>query len=100
MTDGMSMDEARAELARIKSLPSANDRPVHLRCTPVPSGTGPAGETCRTCKHLCHTGHDGKYLKCGLCREMWTHGPATDLRARWPACAKWETKEDQQNANA
>lgn len=53
-------------------------------------GTGPEGETCGTCAHLVHTGNSGRYLKCGLMRKDWTHGPGTDLRARWPACSKWE----------
>lgn len=52
-------------------------------------GTGPAGETCRTCAHLAHCGRRGRYLKCLLERARWTCGPGTDVRASSPACSKW-----------
>lgn len=55
-------------------------------------GTGPAGETCRTCEHLAHTGNRGRYLKCRLERARWTGGPGTDIKAGSPACSKWEPK--------
>lgn len=59
----------------------------------MPPGTGPAGETCRTCTHkVMQGGVAGHYLKCGLNRAHWTGGYATDIRARDPACAKWEMK--------
>lgn len=57
-------------------------------------GTGPEGETCRTCEHIERVSyHDRVYLKCGLVE--WTHGPGTDIRAKSPACSKWEKKSDQ-----
>ena len=53
-------------------------------------GTGPAGETCGSCKHLERTGRSGKcFPKCALTRACWTHGPKTDIRIRWAACSKW-----------
>lgn len=58
-------------------------------------GTGPQGETCRSCKHYAHNrGSEGRskpYPKCGLMRPLWTNGPGTDIKARSPACSKWET---------
>lgn len=53
-------------------------------------GTGPAGETCGTCKHIVRVQHAKVYLKCGLNRAKWTGGGATDIRSRWAACSKWE----------
>lgn len=52
-------------------------------------GTGPAGETCRTCWHLVRVRHAKAYLKCGLERSRWTGGPGTDVKAGSPACSKW-----------
>lgn len=50
-------------------------------------GTGPAGETCGSCKH-CASGN--RYSKCALNRARWTHGRATDILVRSPACRHWE----------
>lgn len=55
-------------------------------------GTGPTGETCRTCAHLARVRHSKKYLKCLLERHRWTNGPGTDIRASSPACKRWEPK--------
>ena len=52
-------------------------------------GLGPVGETCKTCVNICHTGNRGKFKKCGLMREVWTHGKGTDIRAKSPACQLW-----------
>jgi hypothetical protein len=62
------------------------------RAHPAPVGSGPAGETCGTCKSYCSVEHHNKrWRKCRLVR--WTHGPGTDIRKRDPACAGWEQKE-------
>ncbi|HRJ61472.1 MAG TPA: hypothetical protein PKZ99_09890 [Azospirillaceae bacterium] len=54
-------------------------------------GSGPMGQTCGGCWHLNKVGHHGKsYHKCGLVR--WTHGAATDIRLKDPACSGWEAK--------
>lgn len=63
--------------------------------TPHRPGSGPAGQTCGTCKHLEHVEHHDKhYLKCGLMRALWSRGPGTDIRAKWPACRRWEATEN------
>lgn len=56
-------------------------------------GTGPKDETCGSCKHLVRKQMASVYLKCGLCRQWWTGGGGTDIKARSPACSKW-TAED------
>lgn len=53
-------------------------------------GSGPQGETCRTCKHLARISLGKTYLKCGLMKKRWTGGPGTDVRARDAACQLWE----------
>lgn len=57
-------------------------------------GTGPKGETCKTCKHLYRNRQSKVYLKCLLIRARWTGGPGTDIRAGDPACLKWEKRSD------
>lgn len=57
-------------------------------------GTGPEGETCRTCANLARTlGTQRAYLKCGLMRAKWTRSRGTDVLARDPACKFWEAEK-------
>ena len=50
-------------------------------CTPAPVGSGPEGETCRTCT----------YPRCGQMRFEWAPTtPTADVRPRWPACNYWK----------
>jgi hypothetical protein len=67
-------------------------RPTNRRGYAAQPGTGPAGETCKTCRHACRTNEQGskQYWKCGLRRSDWTGGYGTDILARSPACSKWE----------
>jgi hypothetical protein len=54
-------------------------------------GSGPDGETCKTCAHYTRVHYQaGIFRKCGLNEAKWTHGPGSDIKARSPACAKWE----------
>lgn len=62
------------------------DRP---RGHAAPPGTGPEGEKCKTCCHLVRVRYAKVYLKCGLIRAKWSHGPRTDIRANSSACEKW-----------
>lgn len=57
-----------------------------------PPGTGPAGETCKSCKHIARIRlRSGKvFRKCELARERWTHGPGSDILAGAAACRAWE----------
>lgn len=64
-------------------------RPV----TPALICSGPAGETCRTCKHRVHVQYrDYQYQKCGLMRRHWTHGKGSDIKAAWSACRCWAAR--------
>jgi hypothetical protein len=53
-------------------------------------GTGPKGETCKTCKHcFVRKMYSGKgYTKCELIKE--TRGRGTDILQKSPACSRWE----------
>jgi hypothetical protein len=53
-------------------------------------GTGPAGETCGTCKHIFRNHMAKTYLKCGKNRANWTGGEGSDIRAKDAACKFWE----------
>lgn len=59
---------------------------------PRPPGSGPDGETCKTCKNLARVVHAKTYLKCALMRANWTGGAGTDIKAGDPACDKWEAR--------
>lgn len=58
-------------------------------------GTGPAGETCGSCKYMARCGNGGSktWRKCELMQLKWTGGPKTDVLARSPACRRWEAAE-------
>ena len=60
----------------------------------APPGSGPKGETCRTCLHFTRIRYAGTYRKCGLMRQHWTHGQGTDILARAPACNRWEKPDE------
>jgi hypothetical protein len=64
------------------------DRGVH----PLTRGKArPDLGTCGTCAHLARQGGTaGSYLKCA--RGPRTRGPATDVRAAWPACDRYEAQ--------
>lgn len=55
-------------------------------------GSGPSGETCKTCRHsFARSMTSKRYWKCGLVPI--THGPATDIRVGSPACSKWQASQ-------
>jgi len=61
---------------------------------PAPKGSGPDGETCRTCENACRVNGGSKYYwKCGLLRHAWTRGLGTDIRLKAPACSHWQAKQ-------
>ncbi len=60
----------------------------------APPGSGPTGETCGSCKNLTRRRFAKEYLKCALMRAHWTGGAGTDVRAKDPACSRWEKDDD------
>ncbi len=48
----------------------------------APRGSGPEGETCKTCVHSYHYEYAKRYWKCD------------DIRLKWAACARWEKKPE------
>jgi hypothetical protein len=55
---------------------------------PASPGSGPEGESCKTCCHCRRVEHhDQNYFKCALVLE--TRGAGTDIRLKSPACSKW-----------
>lgn len=54
-------------------------------------GPGPGGRTCSSCNRLIMRQWDKTYYKCELRQN--TRGSKTDHRVNWPACAKWEQRQ-------
>jgi hypothetical protein len=50
-------------------------------------GTGPADQTCGSCRHCVRS---SRWAKCGLNEARWTHSRTTDILTRSPACKYWE----------
>ena len=61
-----------------------------------PPGTGPAGETCGSCKHrtINRMRSDRTFPKCLLARHKWTGGRGSDILVRSPACSAWEKQDE------
>lgn len=60
-------------------------------CTPDKVGTGPPGETCKSCTSCVRIKwHDKTYHKCKLMEKYWTHGGGSDIKLKWDACKSWE----------
>jgi hypothetical protein len=61
----------------------------------APPGTGPAGETCKTCEHFWRKrGHSKVYRKCGHPKAHRSNCTATDIKASALACRLWERAAD------
>lgn len=68
--------------------------PIQRTCTPWPIGSGPAGESCGSCRHAVptHSGSGKRFYKCALVRAYWTRGDGSDIKLRWSACRSWQAK--------
>jgi hypothetical protein len=70
--------------------------PPKRRTTPTPNGyawtpgSGPDGETCGSCKHSFRGWGAKVFYKCLLTKSMHTHGRATDVLLKSPACKFFE----------
>ena len=80
----ITVEEARELLKRTKR------KPTPPKGYAAPPGTGPVGETCKTCRHYALRHFSKTYRKCGLMMAHWTGGPGSDIRAGAPACRLWE----------
>lgn len=60
-------------------------------------GSGPSGETCKTCAHAVKISLSKNYWKCGLCRANWTSSIRTDIRLKSLACQFWQAKPIDEN---
>ncbi len=56
----------------------------------APPGTGPHGESCKSCANLFRNRQGKVYLKCKLMEYKWTGGRKTDVLASAPACREWQ----------
>jgi hypothetical protein len=75
-------------------VPPFHPRSKRRVCTPDVPGSGPPKILCKGCRHLRRLEHNTRtYLKCGLMQHHWTHGPASDIKAGWPACSKFAPTE-------
>lgn len=61
----------------------------------APIGSGPQGETCKSCQHAYCRSFAKTYWKCALVKA--TGGPGSDIRLKWAACSRWEAKQGSSN---
>jgi hypothetical protein len=82
------MKDLFGEEISIDSLPAFDLRkPTQPNGYAATPGGGPRGETCAGCKHFARR---GRYPKCLLVKDRWTHGAGSDIKAKSPACARFE----------
>lgn len=87
---GNEITEAEAREIVKRQRRSRDPKPKGYAALP---GTGPQGETCKTCRHLYRRQYAKTYLKCYLMRAHWTGGRGSDIKAGSPACRHWEKSE-------
>lgn len=82
-------EEAEAA-ARLRLLPRSG---VKIGYAARP-GSGPAGETCASCRHLArrHVESARVFRKCALMRDHWTDGIGSDVELSAPACRRWRAR--------
>lgn len=96
---GTDVDLFGVKITEPPVLPKGKEIPKGYAATP---GSGPQGETCRSCKHYVSLKyHDKSYPKCllrgktvrhlavGRLHVSWSHCYASDIRAKSPACKFW-----------
>lgn len=66
-------------------------RDESARGNAAPIGSGPQGETCKTCIHAYSIEFAKRYHKCDLVKA--TASTKTDIRLKWAACSRWEPKQ-------
>jgi ribosomal protein L37AE/L43A len=79
--------------AEKKRLHGGKYKPTVKRGYAFTPGTGPKGETCKTCEHIFRNRMAKTYLKCAKAKYKWTGGAGSDILASSPACREWEAKK-------
>ena len=75
------------------SYPVRGKHYVQARGYGAPPGSGPQGETCKTCRYRVQmSGSSQRWSKCEKARWRWTGGRATDILASAPACKLWQDR--------
>lgn len=78
------------EIKEEKTVWSKKRKPTQANGYAAKPGTGPEGETCKTCNHHIIRSCGKNYHKCELLGKHLTRGTGTDIRVRSPACSYWE----------
>jgi hypothetical protein len=92
----LALDLPLKDKPSIRSVSGKRKRKGGYAATP---GTGPQGETCKTCRHIRRKmGGRKSYPKCALVK--WTSGTATDIRVHAPACSRWSRPVEGQQPDA
>lgn len=68
-------------------------KPTRINGYAEAPGSGPDGETCKTCKFATAHQHAKRYWKCILRQRFWTGGAGSDIKLKSPACSRWESKD-------
>jgi hypothetical protein len=85
---GRDRDPGVAEAIIMAGMPRSYDGTPKSNPLVLVYGEGPDGAICGHCEHLfAQGGTQRTYYKCDLRRV--THGPVTDHRFRWQACAEF-----------
>lgn len=87
---GQRMTERQAQDVKAGRHPLTGG-PLHGQADTTARKGDPTGLSyrCGSCVHRIVSNHrNGTYPKCDL--STITHGQATDVRAWWPACPRWE----------
>jgi hypothetical protein len=90
MRDLFGNEVTEAEARDLRSKAKGKRRTTKARGYAALPGTGPAGETCASCRHIYRKRLSRTYIKCELMAARWTGGGASDIQARSPACLRWE----------
>lgn len=85
-------DTARLPVDALPVLPQPRTPKPKVEGNPCVAlyGSDPAGRKCKACAHLCYFQQSARWYKCDL-RKL-THGPGSDHRVNWPACAKFQER--------
>ena len=84
--------ELKLNAERIRAKEIKNKIPRGYIATP---GTGPKGETCRTCQHVVRVRLMGEQrLRCGLNQAKWKKTNRSRVIPTSPACSQWERGQE------